>query len=146
MKKIHDIVETSKMSMEYNGALIDTERVAATDLDNGRLVIRDEDTYKYPEGTSDAELFLVHTPEKTYENVSLTEFYNKEGKKIRASRVLVGDKFGTTAAPVEAKRKDVLMTNEKGELVTNAEGVIQFEVDEVRTIGGFPLVVVERIK
>lgn len=146
MKKIHDIVETSKMSMEYNGALIDTERVAATDLDNGRLVVRDGDTYKYPEGTSDTELFLVHSVEKTYENVSMTEFYNKEGKKIRASRVLVGDKFGTTAAPVEAKRKDVLMANEKGELVTNAEGVIQFEVDEVRTIGGFPLVVVERIK
>lgn len=145
MKK-HDIVETSKMSMEYNGALTDVERSAATDLDNGRLVIREGDTYKYPVGTTDEELFLVHTPEKTYENVPLTEFYNKQGKKVRVSRVMVGDIFGTTAAPAGAKKDDLLMTNAKGELIKDVSGVIQFEVKEVRSIGGFPLVVVARIK
>ena len=145
MKK-HDIVETSKMSMEYNGALTDVERSAATDLDNGRLVIREGDTYKYPVGTTDEELFLVHTPEKTYENVPLTEFYNKQGKKVRVSRVMVGDIFGTTAAPAGAKKADLLMTNAKGELIKDVSGTIQFEVKEVRSIGGFPLVVVARIK
>lgn len=145
MKK-HDIVETSKMSMEYNGALIDVERSAATDLDNGRLVVRDGDKYKYPVGATDEELFLVTTPEKTYEDLPLTEFFNKEDRKIRAVRVLVGDIFGTTAAPKTAKKDDVLMVDKEGKLVENVEGVVEFTVREVRSIGGFPLVVVERTK
>ena len=144
MKK-HDIVETSKMSMEYNGALIDVERTAAVDLDNGRLVVRDGDTYKYPADATVTELFLVHTPEKTYENVPLTEFYNKEGKKIRVSRIMIGDIFGTTSA-VGAKKDDLLMVDSAGKLIKNVAGVVEFKVKEIRSIGGFPLTVVERIK
>lgn len=145
MIKVHDVVETSKMSMEYNGALIDVERTAKTDLDNGRLVVRDGLTYKYPVDKTAAELFLVTTPEKTYENVGLTEFYNKAGKKVRAVRVMIGDQFGTTAVGTVAK-DDVLMVDNTGKLVANVTGTVEFKVVEVRTIGGHAGAVVERIK
>ena len=149
MIKKHDIVETSKMSMEYNGALIDVERDAKTDLDNGRLVVRDGDTYTYPAEDSD-ELFLVHTPEKMYENLPLTEFYNKQGRKLRASRIMVGDQFGTTAFEGEVAVGDILMVKTgTGELVAKGETDtpgVEFEVVEKKSMGGFPMVVVERIK
>lgn len=146
--KIHDIVETSKMSMEYNGALIDVLRSAKTDLDNGRLVVRDGNGYKYPADTAATDLFLVTTPEKTYENVSLTEFYNKAGKKIRAVRVMLGDIFGTTAFEGELAIGDKVMVKANtGELVASElEPAVEFEVVEKRAIGGFPMIVVERIK
>lgn len=140
----HDVVETSKMSMEYNGALIDVERTAATDLDNGRVVVRDGDTYKYPTNKNAEELFLVTTPEKVYENVGLDEFYNKAGRKVRAVRIMVGDQFGTTAA--EGDVGDVLMTNTSGKLVANDEGAIEFKVVGKRMISGYPGLVVERVK
>lgn len=140
----HDVVETSKMSMEYNGALIDVERKAAVDLDNGRLVVRDGDTYKYPTAKTADELFLVTTPEKTYTNVGLDEFYNKQGKKVRAVRVMLGDKFGTTAATGEVG--DKLIVNTSGELVVGVDGAIEFKVVEKRLISGFAGLVVERVK
>lgn len=145
MVKVHDVVETSKMSMEYNGALIDVERIAKTDLDNGRLVVRDGATYAYPTDATATELFLVTTPEKTYENVGLTEFYNKQGKKVRAVRVMLGDVFGTTAVGTVAK-DDVLMVDDEGKLVANVDGTIQFKVVEKRPISGYAGAVVERIK
>lgn len=144
MAKIHDIVETSKMSMEYDGSLIDVERSAKTDLDNGRLAIRDGADYKYPVDATATALFLITTPEKTYTNVGLTEFYNKLGKKVRAVRVMLGDKFATTAATGAVG--DVLMVDNAGKLIANVAGAIQFTVIEIRSIGGFPLVVVERTK
>lgn len=146
MKK-HDIVETSKMSMEYNGALIDVERTAKADLDNGRLVVRDGNAYTYPSADS-GELFLVTTPEKTYENLGMTEFYNKKDKKVRAVRVMLGDQFGTTAIVGEVAVGDVLMVKTgTGELVAKAlTPICEFTVIEKRTIGGFPLVIVERTK
>lgn len=140
----HDVVETSKMSMEWDGSLIDTERNAATDLDNGRLVIRDGGTYKYPVAKTATELFLVTTPEKTYTNVGLDEFYNKEGKKIRAVRVMLGDKFGTTAATGEVG--ETLIVNTGGELVVGIDGAIEFEVVAKRMVSGFPGLIVERVK
>ena len=148
MVKIHDIVETSKMSMEYDGSLIDVERTAKTDLDNGRLVVRDGATYKYPAADS-AELFLVTTPEKTYTNVGMTEFFNKLGKKVRAVRVMLGDQFGTTAIVGEVAVEDVLMVKvATGELVAKADGtpLCEFTVVEKRSVGGFPLIIVERTK
>lgn len=145
LNKVHDVVETSKMSMEYNGALIDVERSAKTDLDNGRLVVRDGDTYTYPTDATATELFLVTTPEKTYENVGLTEFYNKKDKKIRAVRVMLGDQFGTTAVGSVAK-DDILMVDNAGKLIENVDGVIQFKVVEVRPVSGYAGAVVERIK
>lgn len=145
MVKVHDVVETSKMSMEYNGALIDVERTAKTDLDNGRLVVRDGGTYKYPADETADELFLVTTPEKTYENVGLTEFYNKKDKKIRTVRVMLGDIFGTTAVGKVVK-DDVLMVNSEGKLVANTTGAIEFKVVDVRPISGYAGAVVERIK
>ena len=145
MIKVHDVVETSKMSMEYNGALIDVERTAKTDLDNGRLVVREGNTYKYPVDKTAAELFLVTTPEKTYENVGLTEFFNKANKKIRVVRVMVGDQFGTTAVGAVAK-DDVLMINNEGKLIANDAGAVEFKVVEVRNIAGYTGAVVERVK
>ena len=145
MIKVHDVVETSKMSMEYNGALIDVERTAATDLDNGRIVVRDGLTYTYTSDETATELFFVTTPEKTYENVGLTEFYNKADKKVRAVRVMIGDQFGTTAVGVVSK-DDVLMVDETGSLITNVAGAIEFKVVEVRAISGYAGAVVERIK
>jgi hypothetical protein len=146
--KIHDIVETSKMSMEYSGALIDVLRSAKTDLDNGRLVVRDGNEYKYPADITADELFLVTTPEKTYENVSLTEFYNKAGKKIRAVRVMLGDIFGTTAFEGTLAIGDKVMVKAgTGELVkSDGEPVVEFEIVERRAIGGFPMIVVERVQ
>lgn len=148
MTKLHDIVETSKMSMEYNGALIDVLRSAKTDLDNGRLAIRDGNDYKYPTAITADELFLITTPEKTYENVSMTEFYNKAGKKVRAVRVMLGDIFGTTAFEGNLAVGDAVMLKANtGELTAKAgEPAVEFEVVEKRAIGGFPLLVVERIK
>ena len=140
----HDVVETSKMSMEYNGALIDVERKAAVDLDNGRLVVRDGDTYKYPTAKTADELFLVTTPEKTYTNVGLDEFYNKQGKKVRAVRVMLGDRFGTTAATGEVG--DKLIVNTSGQLVVGEDGAIEFKVIEKRLISGFAGLIVERVK
>lgn len=145
MIKVHDVVETSKMSMEYNGALIDVEGTAATDLDNGRLVVKDGTTYKYPTDATSTELFLVTTPEKTYENVGLTEFYNKAGKKVRVARVMVGDKFGTTAVGSVSKG-DILMVDSNGALVANVAGAVEFKVVELRPISGYAGAVVERIK
>lgn len=147
MAKVHDIVETSLMSMEYNGALIDVLGTAATDLDNGRLVVRDSGTYKYPTDSTATELFLVTTPEKTYENVGLTEFYNKKDKKVRVVRIPVGDKFGTTAFTATPAVGDVLMVDNKGQLVAKAATpAIEFTVRSKRFIGGFDGIIVERTK
>ena len=149
MVKIHDVVETSKMSMEYNGALIDVERGAATNLDNGRLVIRDGANYKYAAALTDADLFLVTTPEKTYENVNMTEFFNKQGKKIRAVRVMLGDQFGTTAISGALAVGDIANVNiATGELIKKAAGApaIEFTVVEKKLISGLVAVVVERTK
>ena len=146
MIKVHDVVETSKMSMEYNGALIDVERTAKTDLDNGRLVVRDGDSYKYPADKTAAELFLITTPEKTYENVGLTEFYNKLGKKVRAVRIMLGDQFGTTAFVGTPAVGATLMTDATGSLITNDAGTIEFKVIGKRIISGHSGIVVERIK
>lgn len=147
MVKVHDIVETSLMSMEYNGALIDVERTAKTNLDNGRLVVRDGLTYKYPTDATATELFLVTTPEKTYENVGLTEFYNKLGKKVRAVRVQLGDRFGTTAFTGSPAVGDVLMVDASGQLIAKADTpAIEFTVTSKRVIGGFVGIVVERTK
>ncbi|HKM45893.1 MAG TPA: hypothetical protein VJY12_10610 [Dysgonamonadaceae bacterium] len=140
----HDVVETSKMSMEYDGSLIDTERNAATDLDNGRLAVRDGATYKYPAAKTATELFLITTPEKTYTNVGLNEFYNKEGKKVRAVRVMLGDQFGTTAATGDVG--DILMVDTQGKLIANDAGTVEFEVVAKRMVSGYPGLVVERIK
>ena len=147
MTKGHDIVETSLMSMEYNGSLIDVEKTAKTDLDNGRLVVRDGNTYKYPTDSTATELFLVTTPEKTYENVGLTEFYNKKDRKVRVVRVPVGDKFGTTAFVGTVAVGDVLMVDNQGQLVAKAATpAVEFTVRSKRIIGGFEGVIVERTK
>lgn len=145
MTKLHDIVETSKMSMEYDGSLIDVERTAGVDLDNGRLVVREGDTYVYPTNKTAENLFLVTTAEKTYENVGMTEFYNKKGKKVRAVRVMLGDQFGTTAVN-QPSIGDKLMVNTSGELVANDAGAVEFEVVDISSIGGFLMAIVERVK
>ena len=142
----HDVVETSKMSAEYNGALIDVTRSTATDLDNGRLVVRDGDGYKYPTDATATELFLVTTPEKTYENVGLGDFFNKAGKKIRVFKVMPEDEFGTTAFDGEVAKGDILMVNAEGKLVANVAGAIEFEVLAKRLVSGYSGIVVKRVK
>lgn len=145
----HDIVETNKMQMEYDGSKIDVERTAATDLDNGRLVVREGNTYKYPKDNTATELFLVTTPEVLYTSAGLHEFYNPEGKKIRAVRVMIGDIFSTTAiAETEFAEDDKLTVNNEGKLVSDSldEGAAQFKVVSKRFLGKELGVTVERIK
>lgn len=142
----HDVVETSKMSAEYNGALIDVTRGAETDLDNGRLVVRNGDNYEYPADATATDLFLVTTPEKTYEDVGLTEFFNKAGKKIRVFKVVPEDEFGTTAFEGDFDKGDIAMVNAEGKLVPNVEGAIEFEVIAKRLVSGYPGIVVKRVK
>lgn len=147
--KKHDVVETSKMSMEYDGSLIDVERGAATDLDNGRIVVRDGENYKYAAAIADKDLFLVTTPEKTYESVNKTEFFNKQGKKVRAVRITLGDQFGTTAVDGSVSVGDVVMVKTgTGELVDKGASApaVEFTVVEKKLISGLQGIVVERTK
>lgn len=149
MAKIHDVVETSKMSMEYDGSLIDVERSAAADIDNGRLVVRDGATYKYAVSEAAARLWLTTAPEKTYSVANMTEFYNKSGKKLRAVEVMLGDQFGTTAIVGSLSVGDVVMVKgTTGELMAKgvATPAIEFTVVEKKLLSGFSAVVVERTK
>lgn len=148
MMSRHDIVETNKMSMEYDGSLIDVRRAALTDLDNGRLVVRDGEGYKYPADNTAEELFLVTTPEVVYTNAGLHEFYNPAGKKIRAVRVMLGDIFSTTATDAkDFKKDDVLAVNSAGKLTkTVEEAAVLFTVTAKRALGSSIGVTVERTK
>lgn len=149
MAKIHDVVETSKMSMEYDGSLIDVERSAAADIDNGRLVVRDGATYKYAVSEAATRLWLTTTPEKTYSVANMTEFYNKSGKKLRAVEVMLGDQFGTTAIVGDLSVGNVVMVKgTTGELMAKgvATPAIEFTVVEKKLLSGFSAVVVERTK
>lgn len=143
----HDIVETNKMAMEYVGSLIDVEREAKTDLDNGRLVVREGATYTYPTDNKAAELFLVTTPEVLYETGGLHEFFNKKGKKVRAVRVEQGDVFSTTAKVGDLNKDDLVEVNKTGQLVAKTtDAAIEFKVLEKRVLGSDIGITVERIK
>lgn len=144
-KNKYDVVETNKMAMEDVSSLIDVERRAAEELENGRLVIREEETYKYAKG-GDEELFLVTTPEVTYDGGGLDEFVNHEGRLVRAVKVVLHDIYSTTAYEGELEVGGKLVVGADGKLVAGEEGEVLFEVKGKRKLGKALGVTVERIK
>lgn len=144
MNKKHDVVETNLMASEDVASLIDVTRNAVTELDNGRLVVRTEEGYTYPEDATAEALYLVTTPEVTYQ--AGEEFFNKEGKKVRVVKVMLEDEFSTTAFDGAFDAKDEVMVNNKGQLVANVDGAIVFKVLSKRVLGGRMGITVKRVK
>lgn len=144
MNKIHDVVETNLMASEDVASLIDVTRNAVTDLDNGRLVVRTEEGYEYPTDETAETLYLVTTPEVTYQ--AGEEFFNKEGRKVRVVKVMLEDEFSTTAFDGDLNAGDAVMVNAEGQLVANVAGVVEFEVLSKRVLGGRMGVTVKRVK
>lgn len=120
MAKIHDIVETSKMSMEYDGSLIDVTHRAKKDLDNGRLVVLGADgTYDYAGVGEKGEIKLIASVEQMADlTKGLTEFYNLEGNLVRTLTFRNGDMYKTSAFTGEGLAKG-------DELIPDANGILK---------------------
>lgn len=146
-KNEHDVVERNLMMSRDVASYTDVTRRAKTDLDNGRLVVRDGEFYTYPKDAKSEEIFLVTTPEKTYEDVGLDKFYNKKGNLIRVDRVALGCIFSTTAVADMKNLKvgDKVIVNKDGKLVKGAVGGAVFEVKAKVLLGKEMGVTVERI-
>lgn len=143
MAKIHDIVETSKMSMEYDGSLIDVTHRAKKDLDNGRLVVLGADgTYDYAGVGEKGEVKLLASVEQMADlTKGLTEFYNSKDALIRALTFRNGDMYKTSAFTGEGLAKgDELIPDANGILKkgTTVEGSkIKFFVEDAEANLGF---------
>jgi hypothetical protein len=97
MAKLYDIVETSKMAMEYDGSLINVEYRANGALENGRLVAIENGKVRYAKST-DTKVYLHCSVEKMYEEFrGLTEFRKEDGQFVRIAGFRIGDEFKTTA-------------------------------------------------
>lgn len=139
MAKLYDIVNTSKMSMEFDGSLIDVEHKGAVALENGRLVALDTDgTVKYGE-TTDAKLYLHASVEVIAETFKgLTEFRKEVGEYVRILGMRAGDIFATTAFDGVAVKGDKVIVGTNGILAKGTPaGTENFiaEVLEVTTLG-----------
>lgn len=139
MAKIYDIVETSQMSMENDGALINVQGVAKTDLENGRLVTIKDGKVEYAK-ESDTEILLHASVEKMADtSLGLTEFIAKKDKKVRVLRMRKGDLFKTTAIEGVVAVKETVTVGANGQfkklaLVAGTENFVG-EVMEVGTLG-----------
>ena len=140
------IVNTDKMSAEYNGALIEGTLKAKVAMDNGMLVERDGVTgdFKFATDKSVEDLYLVTTPEKLYEGSTLGGFTNAAGKVIRAFKLVDGDEFSTNAnADVAALSVgDKLMAGAANGMfiASDASEAVSFTVIEKKNIGATPVV------
>lgn len=135
IKRGYDVVETNRMAAEDVGSLVDGHRVAATDLENGRLVVRDGDAYKYTEGGETEGVYLVTTPERLLIDGGLNEFYNPEGRKVRVFALRENDRFSTTAIEGEPEVGSTLVPGKDGKFVAGEEG-LKFEVVGRRYLAG----------
>ncbi len=124
----HSVVTTSKMAATVNPVYSTVTCTASKDLDNGRICTVDHAalTVKYAGADETGELHLTTTPEHTrYQGEPLTEFYNKQGDKVRVFQLVVGDIFGTSAivGGVEAlKVGDKLKLAADGQLQKDSAG------------------------
>lgn len=123
MAKLYDIVETSKMSAEYDGSLIVGDCGARQPLENGRLVVADEvgKVADYPADITD-KVLLNASVEKMYEEFrGLTEFRVEQDDMPRLEGFRVGDKFKTTAIDYSGDRAtfDAIVVGDK--VVTHVE-------------------------
>lgn len=116
MAKIHDIVTTSRLSAEYDGSLIDVIGFAKTDLDNGRLVVKNHVTGEVSYATSTSkELYLHNSVERMADlTKGLTEFYVPTGKKVRITRLVLGDEYETTAFTGTVAKGDTVTIDANG--------------------------------
>lgn len=147
MRQKHDVVETSKMHLEDVRAVIDSESIGKTDMDNGRLVqISERGVYEYTKDGTAERLFLVCTPEAVYDGEGLDSFYNVQGRKIRVAEIILGNRFATTAVEEGLAVGDKLSAGADGKLAKGEDGAIVFEVVRLATIAGNRGVTVERIK
>src|SRR5690606_31421867 len=104
------------------------------DLDNGRLAVLDivAEEASYPTDATAKKLYLIKTPELLYDSThGLTDFYNKEGEKVRLFQIIENDEFETTAfISEEVAKGDAFQVNDKGQLVPYVDGAWKFEVVE----------------
>jgi hypothetical protein len=97
MAKLYDMVETSKMALEYDGSLINVEYKANGALENGRLVAIENGKVRYAK-TTDTKVYLHFSVEKMYEEWrGLTEFRVEDGQYVRIGGFRTGDEYKTTA-------------------------------------------------
>jgi tetrahydrodipicolinate N-succinyltransferase len=138
MTKKYDIVNTSKMSAEYDGSLIFTEYDANGALENGRLCAIVSDKAQYAV-TEDAKVYLHASVEKMYDTIlGLTEFRVEDGSKVRLFGMRAGDEFATTAFDGVAVKGDKVIVGANGTLVKGTPvGTENFiaEVLAVTTLG-----------
>lgn len=120
MAKIHDIANTSQMSIEYDGSAIDVQHRAKKDLDNGRIVkIGADNLVDYADKGETGEVYLLHSVEQMADTTKgLTEFYNFKDDPVRIMRFRNGDKFTTTAIATDTYA-------ENDELVVDANGILK---------------------
>lgn len=100
MAKLYDIVETSKMALEYDGSLLDVEGTAGADLENGRLGVKDVTTgiVTYASATTTEGVKLIMNVERMAKTTNgLTEFRILKDEKVRLGGMRAGDIFRTTA-------------------------------------------------
>jgi hypothetical protein len=140
MAKLYDIVETSKMAMEYDGSLINVEYRANGALENGRLVAIENGKVRYAK-TTDTKVYLHASVEKMYEEFrGLTEFRIEDGQLCRIVGFRVGDEFKTSAVTGTLVKGDkVILEDATGKYVKSATpaGTENFiaEVIEVGKLG-----------
>jgi hypothetical protein len=142
MSKGYTIVETSKMSLEYDGSLINVEKQASTALENGRLVAIDatNGNVRYAK-TADSKVYLLFNVEKMYdETLGLGDFRVEAGDYCRIGGFRAGDEFKTSAISGTLVKGDkVILETDTGKLIKSATpaGTENFiaEVIEVGSLG-----------
>lgn len=143
MAKLYDIVETSKMSAEYDGSKIFNTYRANGALENGRLIAVDDSTGKASYAvTASTKVYLHASVEVMADTVNgLTKFRKDDGQLVRLLNMQNGDEFATTAFVAGAVKGDtVILETATGNLVkagTAPTGTENFigEVLDVVTLG-----------
>jgi hypothetical protein len=141
MAKLYDIVETSKMSAEYDGSLIFNTYRATNALENGRLIAFDVATGKARYAVSgDAKVYLHTSVEVMADTIfGLTKFRKEADEFVRGFGMRSGDEFSTTAFVAGAVKGDKVVLGADGKLEKSAtpSGSENFiaEVLEVTSLG-----------
>lgn len=142
MAKLYDIVETSKMSAEYDGSKIFNTYRANGALENGRLIAFDNSTGKASYAvTGSAKVYLHASVEVMADTVfGLTKFRKEDAELVRGLAMEAGDEFATTAYTGTLVKGDkVILETATGKLVKSASpvGTENFiaEVIEIETLG-----------
>lgn len=142
MAKLYDIVETSKMSAEYDGSKIFNTYRADGALENGRLVAIDGTSGKIRYAVDGDEKVYLHTSVEVMPDTTLglTSFRKEDGALVRMFGMEAGDEFATTAvAGTIVKGDKVVVETATGKVEKSATpaGTENFiaEVIAVKTLG-----------